>query len=229
MKSIFHSALDVIFPKFCVGCESILLDNENLLCSFCRYEMPRTNFLQYHKNAAYKKFYGIVTVHKAAALLYYEKTGITQRILHHLKYKNKPEIGILLANMFFDDLEYYNYFEPNSCLIPIPLHKKRLRERGYNQTLLFTEVLAKNHNLEIDTQSLTRTVYNKTQTKKNLEERQAYNMSMFNLESNNLENRHLVLVDDVLTTGSTLIQCIKVLNKIPNTKISVLTMAYANG
>jgi ComF family protein len=228
MKSLFYSVLDVLFPRVCSGCENILGDNENLLCSYCRFEIPKTLFLYQSDNEAFKKFYGIVPVEKAASLIYFEKNGITQQILHYLKYKNKPELGVLLANMFEDDINKTRFFSPNSCLIPVPLHSKRFKERGYNQIQLFTETLAKNHNLFLNRDLLIRTVYKKTQTTKNLTDRADFLNNMFALTSIPVNYTNFVIIDDVLTTGSTLIQCIKTLQKIPNAKISVLTIAYAH-
>ncbi|UYW00804.1 ComF family protein [Flavobacterium agricola] len=228
MKSILRSILHVVFPEVCAGCKAILNGNERLLCSYCRYEMPKTNFLTQPNNEAYKKFYGIVPVNKVAALLYFEKDGITQHILHQLKYKNQPELGALLANMFADALQASNFFPTNCCLIPVPLHPKRLKQRGYNQIHAFAKTLAKNHNLEINKDILVRNLYNKTQTKKNLTERNLGEKPIFGLSDWVTQAQHFVLIDDVLTTGSTLIQCAKVLQQIPDAEVSILTLAYAH-
>jgi ComF family protein len=228
MKSIFKSVIDVVFPPVCTGCYEVLADHEYLICSYCRFEMPKTNFLFHADNEALHKFYGIVPIQKVASLLYFEKEGITQHILHHLKYKSQPELGILLANMFEDDISKSNFFDSDACLIPIPLHPKRLKERGYNQVHLFTKTLANNHNISFDDDLLIRTVYKKTQTNKNLEQRNASFDSVFKLNKTISESQNLVLIDDVLTTGSTLIQSIKTLQQLPYVNISVLTIAYAH-
>ena len=228
MKSIFHSVLDVLFPKICAGCQAVISNNEALLCSYCRFELPCTNFLNQPNNEAYKKFYGIVEVSKVASLLYFEKEGITQHILHQLKYKNQPQLGILLANMFENEIKGSQFFDSDCCLVPVPLHPKRFKERGYNQIQLFTDALAKNHDLVVDNFSLIRTVYKKTQTTKNLEQRTTHNKSVFALSGTTPLRNKIVLVDDVLTTGSTLIQCIKTLQQLPGLEIRVLTIAYAH-
>lgn len=228
MKSIFESVLNVIFPKVCSGCENVLADQEKLLCSYCRFELPRTNFLHQLDNEAFKKFYGIVPLVKVGSLLYYEKEGVTQHILHHLKYKNQPELGKLVANMFEDDLNETKFFDTDCCLIPVPLHAKRFKERGYNQVQMFTETLAKNHELLFDSELLIRHVYRKTQTTKNLEQRNASTNLDFTLNKKTPKSNNLVVIDDVLTTGSTLIQCVKALQQLPNVKVSVLTIAYAH-
>jgi len=227
MKSILRAVVNTLFPKKCSGCENLLADNEHLLCSYCRFELPKTHFLFQKENQAFKKFYGIIPVDKVAALIYFEKNGITQHILHHLKYKHQPELGVLLANMFEDDLNRAQFFDPDCCLIPVPLHPKRYKQRGYNQVQLFTETLAKNHGIAFDSELLIRTVYKKTQTKKNLEQRNTAQTSVFNLSTKLPTANHLVLIDDVLTTGATLIQCCKALQQIPNIKISILTVAFA--
>lgn len=228
MKQIFNSIVDVLFPKVCVGCETILSDNENLLCSYCRFELPRTNHLFEDENSAFKKFYGIVALQKVAALVYFEKKGIVQRSLHQLKYKNAQNLGVLFANMFEDDLNESGFFSHDSCIIPVPLHPKKYKERGYNQIQSFCETLATNHEIDLNTTSLIRKMYNKTQSKKNLMERNTTIENAFGVSAIIPPQKNLILVDDVLTTGSTLIQCVKALQQIPHKSISILTIAYSH-
>lgn len=229
MKQLLESLFDVIFPTVCNGCETVLNDNEYTLCSYCRYELPKTNHLKIANNESFEKFYGLANIHKAASLLYYEKEGVVQKILHNLKYKNKQEIGKLMANMFEEDLNSNQFFEINTCIVPVPLHPKKLKERGDNQISSFCETLCKNHDLDYETNVLKRRVYNKTQTTKNLLDRNnAYKENSFYIENNSIKAKHIVIVDDVLTTGSTLLQCIKALESIQNKNISILTIAFAH-
>ena len=229
MKQVLESILELFFPTVCNGCEAVLEDNETLLCSYCRYELPATHFLYTHENESFKKFYGLAPITKAASLLFYQKNGIVQKILHQLKYRNQQNLGVLIAHMFEEDIRLSHFIPQDCCIIPVPLHPKKLKQRGYNQIQTFCETLSANHHTPLETTILKRGIYKNTQSKKNLLDRNFdQNSNVFFADAEELNYKNIVLVDDILTTGSTLLQCIKALEKYRDKNIYVLTIAFTH-
>lgn len=226
---MFNYIIDLFFPKVCAGCHTILITNETVLCTNCRHEMPLT---QYHldlKNEAVKKFYGKINIEHASALLYFNKKGIVQELIHNLKYKGHEEIGTVLGNWYVEDLKELVLETPFDVVIPVPLHPKKFRERGYNQVTTFGKTLAKGLNIVYNDAVLYRKKYSKTQSKKNLLGRSDNIENIFDVTfTAENQNKHFLIVDDVLTTGATLEACSKALLKIPGAKISIVCMAMAN-
>lgn len=191
--------------------------------------MPLTQYHLDPKNEAVKKFYGKISIEHASAFLYFNKKGIVQELIHNLKYKGHDEIGTLLGNWYVEDLKELVLEIPFDIVIPVPLHPKKFRERGYNQVSTFGKMIAKGLNIEYDTTILYRKKYSKTQSKKNLAGRSDNIQDIFDViitEENH--NKHFLIVDDVLTTGATLEACSRALLKIPGAKISIVCMAIAN-
>jgi ComF family protein len=191
--------------------------------------MPLTQYHLDPKNEAVKKFYGKINIEHASAFLYFNKKGIVQELIHNLKYKGHEEIGTLLGNWYVEDLKELVLEIPFDVVIPVPLHPKKFRERGYNQVSTFGKMIAKGLNIEYDTTILYRKKYSKTQSKKNLAGRSDNIQDIFDViitEENH--NKHFLIVDDVLTTGATLEACSRALLKIPGAKISIVCMAIAN-
>ncbi|WP_264535475.1 ComF family protein [Flavobacterium sp. N1736] len=226
---MFNSILNLFFPKVCAGCRKLLLANENVLCTNCRHEMPLTQYHLDTKNEAVKKFYGKIDIEYASAFLYFNKKGIVQELIHNLKYKGREEIGTVLGNWYVEDLKTLNLENPFDIVIPVPLHKRKFRERGFNQVTTFGKALAEGLKINYDDRVLYRKKYSKTQSKKNLLGRSENIENIFDVLSiENHQNKHVLLVDDVLTTGATLEACSRALLKIPGIKISIVCMAMAN-
>lgn len=191
--------------------------------------MPLTQYCLDPKNEAVKKFYGKINIEHASALLYFNKKGIVQELIHNLKYKGHEEIGTVLGNWYVEDLKELILETPFDVVIPVPLHPKKFRERGYNQVTTFGETLAKGLNITYDTTILYRKIYSKTQSKKNLSGRSDNIENIFDVSTTEENhNKHFLIVDDVLTTGATLEACSRALLKIPGAKISIACMAMAN-
>lgn len=226
---MFNSILNLFFPKVCAGCRKLLLASENVLCTNCRHEMPLTQYHLDSKNEAVKKFYGKIEIEYASAFLYFNKKGIVQELIHNLKYKGQEEIGTILGNWYVEDLKELKLETPFDIIIPVPLHKRKFKERGYNQVTTFGKTLAQGLEIAYDDTVLYRKKYSKTQSKKNLLGRSENIENIFDVHSiEKHQNKHLLIIDDVLTTGATLEACSRALLKIPGIKISIVCMAMAN-
>ena len=226
---MFNYIIDLFFHKVCAGCHTILITNETVLCTNCRHEMPLTQYHLDPKNEAVKKFYGKINIEHASALLYFNKKGIVQELIHNLKYKGHEEIGTVLGNWYVEDLKELVLETPFDVVIPVPLHPKKFRERGYNQVTTFGKTLAKGLNITYNDAVLYRKKYSKTQSKKNFLGRSDNIENIFDVAfTAENQNKHFLIVDDVLTTGATLEACSKALLKIPGAKISIVCMAMAN-
>ena len=206
---MFKSFVNLFFPPVCAGCHSFLLSNENVICTICRHNIPLTNHHLNPENEAFKKFYGRIPVEYASALLYFHKRGIVQELIHNLKYKGQEEIGSVLGTWYAEDLKNSAIIQSVDEIIPVPLHKRKLRERGYNQVTNFGLSLSKNFNISYNRSDGIDTICAASFTEKD-------------------HNNHFLLIDDVITTGSTLEACSHALLKIPGAKISIVCMAMAH-
>ena len=226
---MFKSLVNLFFPPVCAGCHSFLLWNENEICTLCRHNIPLTNHHLNPENEAFKKFYGRIPVEYASALLYFHKRGIVQELIHNLKYKGQEEIGTVLGEWYAEDLKNFEIIRSVDEIIPVPLHKRKLRERGYNQVTNFGLSLSKNLNISYNPNLLVRNIYSKTQSKKNLLNRSDGIETIFDVAFTEKDHdKHFLLIDDVITTGSTLEACSHALLKIPGAKISIVCMAMAH-
>lgn len=226
---MFKNIINLFFPPVCVGCESFLLSNENVICTLCRHNIPLTNHHLNPKNEAFNKFYGRIPVEYVSALLYFHKKGIVQELIHSLKYRGHQEIGTVLGDWYAEDLKVLELIKTVDVIVPVPIHKKRFRERGYNQVTNFGLSLSKNLNIPYNDTILRRNIYSKTQSKKNFLGRTEGIDTIFDVSFTEKDhNKHFLLIDDVITTGSTLDACSHALLKIPGAKISIVCMAMAH-
>ena len=226
---MFKSLLNLFFPPTCAGCKTILIANENVICTSCRHEMPLTQHHLNPENDAYKKFYGRIPVEHVSALVYFHKKGIVQELIHSLKYRGQEAIGTVFGEWYAEELKNIPVLRTVDTIIPVPLHPKKLRERGYNQVTEFGNALAKSLQIPVNTSILFRQVYSKTQSQKNRLGRTEGIDTIFDVSFDEKDhNKHFLLIDDVITTGATLEVCAKALLKIPGTKISIVCMAMAD-
>jgi ComF family protein len=160
--------------------------------------------------------------------VYFHKKGIAQEIIHKLKYKGHEEIGTVLGHWYAQDLKEIGLLKTIDVIIPVPLHKKKYKERGYNQVTTFGKALSDELNVLYDESILIRKVYSKTQSKKNLLGRSEGIETIFDVSFTKKDHgKHFLLIDDVITTGATLEACCRALLKIPDSKISIVCMAMA--
>ena len=224
-SKIINDINSILLPPTCFGCTAQLSGGEYLLCTVCRHDLPLTDHNFAQENAVDRIFYGRVPIEKAASFLYFSKQGIVKNMLHFLKYKNQQQLGEFIGNWFGTSIAQDQQLSID-FVIPVPLHPKKLRQRGYNQVELFGKQLAFHLNATFKNDCLIKTQNTKTQTKKNRLARGKNNLDLFILRhSKELDNKNILLVDDVITTGATIEACATTLLKAQNTKIYVATMA----
>ena len=223
---VFH----LMFPHICLGCGSDILDHDNFLCLECINDLPVTNYAQHANNPAEKLFWGRVPVTAAMCAFYFTKVSIMQNLIHEFKYKGNKEIGKFLGNMIGRSIEGSNRFKEISVIVPLPLFIEKEKRRGYNQAKILCDGISEILDLDVWTNHVIRIVDTETQTKKKRIQRWKNVEKTFRvLHPEALEGRHVLLVDDVITTGSTLEACASEILKVKNTKVSIAALAMAGG
>ncbi len=217
----------LFFPKNCEACGKNLLKNETMLCTDCLYHIPKTKFHEQKDNPLNRLFYGITNITYSTAFFYFHKASKYRILIHKLKYNGQKEIGIQLGRMAGAEISG-SFFDETDLIIPVPLHPAKKRMRGYNQSEMIALGLSEISGKELRTDVLIRQKYTETQTKKNLEERRNNVNSAFKvIKPETFIGKHVLLIDDVVTTGSTLIACADEILKIENVKVSVLVLGFA--
>jgi len=226
--NIIANILGLIYPNLCIVCGESLINSENQICMSCVSEMPRTNFHRVKDNIVEKKFWGKVKIEKGTSFFYFAKGSPFQKTLHELKYKGNKKIGKILGMYAATDLIEDNYFSEVDVIIPVPLHPKKLKKRGYNQSEWIAQGLSQILEKPMETKFLHRIRNTETQTKKGVFERFENTEGIFCVEKNGqLAGKHILLVDDVLTTGSTIEAAAQALLSVESVKVSVFTLAMA--
>jgi len=226
---MLEALTNLFFPKACAGCDAFLLTNEIIICAKCRHEIPLTTHHLNEENETTKKFYGRLDVAYGSSFMYFHKKGIVQEIIHSLKYRGQEEIGTMIGDWYADDLKNNGILKTVDTIIPVPLHPRKLEERGYNQVTTFGKSLSGHLAIPYDESLLQRNIYSKTQTFKNLIGRADNSGSLFDVTFDEThQDKHYLLIDDVLTSGATLEACGKAILKIPGAKLSIVTMAYSH-
>lgn len=226
---MFHDLLDLIFPRLCNFCETALLPSETVLCTGCLHDLPvLPNHLD-QDNDTEKIFYGRIPIENATSLLLFEKKGITQKLIHNLKYKGQQEIGSYLGKWLGEELSTLKKFEAITVVIPVPLHKNKLKKRGYNQVEKFGQEIATALQVPYEDKILLKQSASNSQTlKKRLARWGEISETFVVTEHDTLKGAHILLVDDLVTTGATLEACCEKLLQIPGIKISIATMAVTH-
>lgn len=218
----------MFFPKVCEACSSYLSDNERIICTLCRHQLPVTNFHLYQDDTVKKVLYGRVQLEEATALLYFSKKGLVQQLMHNLKYRGHEFIGEFLGAWLGDELKDLEAYKSVDFVIPVPLHKTKLRRRGFNQVEKFGQEIAKALNAEYKNEILLKKFKTRTQVFKNRIGRYDDSQAQFYVQNNEaLTNSHVLIVDDIITTGATMERCINTLKPIEGVKVSIATMAIA--
>ena len=218
--------LSLIYPQVCVICPEDLYKEEKFICSECRYHLPRTGFHHVADNPVVKHFWGRIPVEAATAYFYFNKGLKAQELIHKVKYRGNTELGIYLGNMFGAELKDSPFSEKINLVIPVPLHERKLKKRGYNQSFLIAKGIAEAFGIEYSADYLIRSVATSTQTRKSRFKRWENVENKFDVTNEEaMKDKHILLVDDVVTTGSTLEACAKAILNVPGTKISIAALA----
>lgn len=225
--SNFKDILRLFYPKTCICCERHLSYNNHLLCVPCLHDLPYAYYTDQKNNPIDQIFFGKSSIKSATSLFLYKSKSVSQTLIHHLKYKNNESVGVLLGNLLALEISNSKQFQNLDYIIPVPLHPKKLKQRGYNQLTKLGDTLSENLKIPFIENLLTKTSSSDTQTKKNKFDRWKNAQESFELtDDNRLENKTILLIDDVITTGATIGACIKELSKTKNISISVATIAH---
>lgn len=225
---LFKSLINLLFPRVCAACGTLLLEGEDTVCTTCRFLMPKTHYETNPDNPLTQIFYGQMPFNAVSAEFFFSKSGKVQHLIHGLKYHHCRENGIFLGQEIGRSLLQATDYQGVDYIIPIPLHPKKEKIRGYNQSHVIAEGISEIMNIPIAEKCLVRSVFTDTQTKKSRDDRYQNVKDIFELKNpEKLQNKHVLLVDDVLTTGATLMSAGKALSHVEGIKISVVTAACA--
>ncbi|HEY6977440.1 MAG TPA: phosphoribosyltransferase family protein [Chitinophagaceae bacterium] len=231
MIKTLNSHLDhfahLFFPHVCEGCGSDIIENGSLLCAECLSNLPETNFMGEPNNPVEKIFYGRMQIEAAGSAFYFTKHSLLQRLIVGLKYHGNKDTGFYLGKLLGYRLAQINRFNSVDAIIPLPLNPRKERKRGYNQAAIIAEGIATVWKKQVQKNSIQRLVFTETQTHKNRIARWQTMEGVFEtVDKRSLTNKHLLLVDDIVTTGATLEACGEKLLEVPGTKLSIVTVAY---
>jgi ComF family protein len=228
VKEIKDSFLHLLFPHICTGCGNDIISETSELCMRCMDAMPETNFELHPSNPVEKIFWGRLPLRAATAQFYFTKESLMQRLMHQFKYKGNRDLGFQLGKIMGEQIKRSGRF-PADILIPLPLFPAKEKRRGYNQATVLCEGMAEAMKIEMLDNIITRPQHTETQTKKGRIERWKNIEGKFVLvDAMAIRNKHLLLVDDVITTGATLESCGNELLKAENTQLSVATLCIAS-
>lgn len=221
--------LNLFFPKVCSACKGFLSDRESVICTSCRHLLPVTEFHDDPENLVMKRLYGRVKLEHATALLHFSKKGLVQELMHNLKYRGQQQIGVLLGNWLGHELKQSAYYTEIDAVVPVPLHASKKRERGYNQVDAFAKAISEALEADFVPTALKREQASATQVFKNRLGRSSNIESKFNQGAIDLSlYKHILLVDDIITTGATIESCANILLRDKHLKLSVATMAITD-
>lgn len=219
---------ELLFPRYCKVCGQRLMQSEQHLCLGCLLELPRTHYEQQPENLLMQHFMEWPEVVRATAYFHYYKEGKYSSLIHHLKYYDHPEVGTYLGRLAAKELATSGFFDDIDLIIPVPLSKKKYRKRGYNQCDYIARGISEVTGIPTHTDCVERTIDTDTQTHKGSNERWKNTAGIFRTtKPESLKGKHILLVDDVATTGATLHACISSLLTVPSVRVSVFALSTA--
>ncbi len=228
-SDIFTDFLNLFIPSKCLNCGINLHEHENYTCKECLFKIPKTNFYKNKDNPVSQIFWGRVNLEYAFSFYYFTKGSILQGLIHEVKYRNAKELAYELGREFGNELIGSNFHKQIDLIIPVPLHPKKEKKRGYNQSDWIARGIGDVLNIPVSGQVLARSIHTSTQTKKTRVQRWDNVKDAFVVaDKTKIENKHVVILDDVLTTGATLEACASQLLQVAGTKVSIISLAYAS-
>ena len=226
---MFHDLVSLFYPRACNCCSIELAKNEKIVCTTCLHELPVTNYHIYNENPAKKVFHGRAEIENATSLLFFRKKGMVQALIHNLKYRGHEEISAFLGEWIGTELSELETYQSVDFVIPVPLHKNKLKARGFNQVEGFAREIAKKLDARYVDDVLVKRSAGQTQALRNRLSRWGDMEGTFLLENSaKIRNKHVLVVDDIITTGATLEACIEKIQQIEGVKVSIATMAITN-
>jgi ComF family protein len=228
LYDVWDDFISLLFPRLCYACGTHLLRNENIICTGCYISIPRTNYHLTENNHVEQLFWGRCQITKAAAFSFYNKGSRIRRLIHNFKYKGIREIGGELGKIYGQTLKDSGFFSGIDVIIPVPLHPSKKRNRGFNQSEIISIGMSAISGVPVDITTLKRIGKSETQTKRSRYERWMNVEDIFEVtDYKKYEGKHILLVDDVITTGSTVDACSCELLRIENVRVSVVALAVA--
>jgi ComF family protein len=226
--SWIEDGLHLFYPHLCIGCGTDLLEKNNLLCYQCIEDLPKTHFENINNNPVEKLFYGRLNIESAYSEFYFSKGHTLQHLIHELKYKGNTDIGFYLGELMGYSLMNSSRFSSIDIIIPLPMYRDKEIKRGYNQATILSKGISNVFQIPVDEKSVSRNKATATQTRKDRTERWLnVDQSFIINDRKAIEGKHILLVDDVITTGATLEACGNIILQIPNTQLSIATLAQA--
>ncbi len=221
--------ISLVYPRLCLACRRPLLRHEKYLCLLCRYELPETGYHLDAGNRVARHFWGRVRIEAAASLYRFSSGSKVQKLIHALKYENRPEIGDMLGAYYGQQLRDTAPWASARVVVPVPLHPLKEHRRGYNQSARFARGLSQSMGIALRTRALERISFTETQTRKNRQERWENVRSVFRVKDPlSIRGSGILLADDVVTTGSTLEACARALLDAGAGRVMVVTIASAS-
>jgi len=229
LKRYLDDFARLFYPNICIGCGNDLFNSKNMLCWQCISELPKTGFELHADNPVDVIFYGRLPLVHAFSWLYFNKGSLTQHIIHQVKYRKNLELGRYLGRLMAQAMQQTVLYNGIDVLVPLPLNKKKMAIRGFNQSMLLCEGMAEVLQKPIESVAVLRNRFTETQTHKTRLQRITNVDQVFGLnDGHRLENKHALLVDDVITTGATMEACGQVLCGIPGLQLSMASLAIAS-
>jgi len=219
----------LFYPNLCMVCHNDLAEGESVICTSCLYHIPRTRYWFDAENPVAKIFWGRVFVQNACSFFFFARGSRYRKLLHHLKYNGKREVGYILGKEFGFELKNVDSYSSIDYIVPVPLHPKRFKQRGYNQAEEIAKGLQESMGIPMSTKTLVRSGYTETQTRKTRTERVKNVSKAFRLENpQDFKGKHILIVDDIVTTGATLEECAAMVLEAEDAKVSIVTLAYTS-
>lgn len=228
LKKWSSDLIGLLFPNLCNACGTPLFNGENLICIKCLHDLPFTDYHLHRENRVAKQLWGRLPINAAMAMLYFRKGAKVQNLIHNLKYNDKVEVGLLLGEMLSDRLKVSPLYKGIDLITPVPLHWKKLQKRGYNQSTSIAQGISEKMEVPVSETILKRNTATESQTKKTRYNRYENMKAVFELtDIKSITGKHILLIDDVVTTGATLEACANVLLENGATQVSIAALAFA--